>query len=333
MRNSAKVIMLAAALTLAACSNDSDDDKNQGETAENPEANTEVAAEADAAPQAVPDTGIADNKADLAYLEANKVKDGVITTTSGLQYKILETGTGATPSADGFVTIHYAGRLIDGSEFDSSYKRGEPATFPAGRSIKGFSEALLLMQVGDKWEITIPSELGYGERGGGDVIPPNATLIFDVELLAIKSEEEARAEQQAMFEKAKAAFIDVQAAFLVENATKEGVGTTASGLQYKMLTAGSGKKPGPTSQVTVHYEGKLISGKIFDSSYQRGETIQFGLDQVISGWTEGLQLMQEGAKYELYIPYTLGYGERGSGQNIPPFATLIFTVELISVDS
>ncbi|KXB35981.1 putative peptidyl-prolyl cis-trans isomerase, FKBP-type [Bacteroidales bacterium KA00344] len=119
--------------------------------------------------------------------------------------------------------------------------------------------------------------------------------------------------------------------FLAENGKKEGVVTLPSGLQYEVLKEGNGKKPTATDEVECHYEGKLIDGKIFDSSYQRGETATFGLNQVIAGWTEGLQLMQEGAKYRFYIPYTLGYGERGAGQSIPPYATLIFDVELIKV--
>ena len=119
--------------------------------------------------------------------------------------------------------------------------------------------------------------------------------------------------------------------FLAENGKKEGVVTLPSGLQYEVLKEGNGKKPTATDQVECHYEGKLINGQVFDSSYSLGETATFGLNQVIAGWTEGLQLMQEGAKYRFYIPYTLGYGERGAGQSIPPYATLIFDVELIEV--
>ena len=119
--------------------------------------------------------------------------------------------------------------------------------------------------------------------------------------------------------------------FLAENGKKEGVVTLPSGLQYEVLKEGNGKKPTATDQVECHYEGKLINGQVFDSSYSRGETATFGLNQVIAGWTEGLQLMQEGAKYRFYIPYILGYGERGAGQSIPPYATLIFDVELIEV--
>jgi FKBP-type peptidyl-prolyl cis-trans isomerase FkpA len=119
--------------------------------------------------------------------------------------------------------------------------------------------------------------------------------------------------------------------FLVDNAKKEGVLTTASGLQYKVLEAGSGAKPKASDTVNVHYSGKLINGKKFDSSYDRGEPISFPLNGVIAGWTEGLQLMPVGAKYELVIPAELGYGSRGAGGVIPPDATLIFEVELLGI--
>lgn len=119
--------------------------------------------------------------------------------------------------------------------------------------------------------------------------------------------------------------------YLIENAKKEGIITTASGLQYKVLKEGTGKQPKATDKVRCHYEGFLIDGTVFDSSVQRGEPAVFPLDGVIVGWTEGLQLMREGGKYRFFIPYKLGYGESGAGQSIPPFATLVFDVELIEV--
>jgi FKBP-type peptidyl-prolyl cis-trans isomerase FklB len=124
-----------------------------------------------------------------AFLAANKTKDGVVTLPSGLQYKILTPGTGAKPAAGDSVVCNYRGTLIDGKEFDSSYKRGQPATFPVAGVIKGWTEALQLMPVGSKWQLFVPSELGYGERGTGADIGPNATLIFEVELVSIQSKD------------------------------------------------------------------------------------------------------------------------------------------------
>ena len=119
--------------------------------------------------------------------------------------------------------------------------------------------------------------------------------------------------------------------YLAENAKKEGVVTLPSGLQYQVLREGNGKKPSARDSVKCHYEGFLIDGTVFDSSVERGEPAVFGLQQVIAGWTEGLQLMQEGAKYRFFIPYRLAYGEGGAGASIPPYAALIFDVELIQV--
>ncbi|MBO5644921.1 MAG: FKBP-type peptidyl-prolyl cis-trans isomerase [Lentisphaeria bacterium] len=121
------------------------------------------------------------------------------------------------------------------------------------------------------------------------------------------------------------------AEFLAENAKKEGVKVTASGLQYRVITEGSGAKPSASSKVKVHYTGKLTDGTVFDSSVQRGEPIDFALNQVIPGWTEGVQLMTPGSKYEFVIPSDLAYGDRGAGNAIPPGATLVFEVELLAV--
>ena len=120
-----------------------------------------------------------------AYLAANKAKDGVVTLPSGLQYKILTAGTGPKPSATDSVVCNYRGTLIDGKEFDSSYKRGQPATFPVSGVIKGWTEALQLMPVGSKWQLVVPADLAYGDRGAGQEIGPGSTLVFEVELISI----------------------------------------------------------------------------------------------------------------------------------------------------
>ena len=121
-----------------------------------------------------------------AFLAANKGKEGVVTLPSGLQYKILTKGSGPKPAASDTVVCNYRGTLVNGKEFDSSYKRGQPATFPVGGVIKGWTEALQLMPVGSKWQLFVPADLAYGDRGAGPDIGPGATLIFDVELISIQ---------------------------------------------------------------------------------------------------------------------------------------------------
>lgn len=120
--------------------------------------------------------------------------------------------------------------------------------------------------------------------------------------------------------------------FMETNKNNPGIQTTASGLQYQIITAGNGAKPKETDSVLVHYKGTLLNGKQFDSSYDRGEPITLTLDRVIPGWTEGMQLMTTGSKYKFFIPYQLAYGERGAGQDIPPYSTLIFEIELLKVN-
>ena len=166
-----------------------------------------------------------------------------------------------------------------------------------------------------------------------DVITGGKLKMKDAEAQQIVQQffaEQEAIQQAANAEKGKAAKTEGEQ-FLAENAKKEGVKTTASGLQYQVLREGNGKQPKATDQVECHYEGTLIDGTKFDSSYDRGQTATFPLNQVIAGWTEGLQLMHEGAKYRFFIPYQLAYGERGAGASIPPYAALIFDVELVAV--
>jgi FKBP-type peptidyl-prolyl cis-trans isomerase FklB len=166
-----------------------------------------------------------------------------------------------------------------------------------------------------------------------DVINGNELKVSNREAQTIvqdyfaKQEEKIKAQRS---ENGKAAKAEGEK-YLAENAKKEGVITLPSGLQYQVLKEGNGKKPSAKDSVKCHYEGFLLDGSVFDSSVQRGEPAVFGLQQVIAGWTEGLQLMQEGAKYRFFIPYNLAYGEGGAGQAIPPYAALIFDVELLQV--
>ncbi|MGE0706580.1 MAG: FKBP-type peptidyl-prolyl cis-trans isomerase [Planctomycetota bacterium] len=184
-------------------------------------------------------------------------------------------------------------------------------------------------------------------RGFADAIRGASTMsdeqredaLFDLQSVMIKKEVPAGQQEQelrrakAEYDKRVAARKDKQVGidFLTANEKKEGVKKTASGLQYKVLKEGEGPQPKPTDTVTVHYTGKLIDGKVFDSSVQRGQPTSFPLNRVIPGWTEGLQLMKVGAKYELYVPYQLAYGPEGRPPTIPAYATLVFEVELLKI--
>lgn len=245
--------------------------------------------------------------------DAQAAEGEILTTDSGLQYVEIQKGDGPAPQAGEVVSVHYRGTLEDGTEFDNSYSRGEPIAFPLGTGhvIAGWDEGIALMNVGGKAKLIIPPELGYGERGAGGVIPPNATLIFEVELVEILPG-------------------------APEAPTKVDEGdyvTTASGLKYYDFEIGDGPTPKTEQQVVVHYTGWLEDGTKFDSSLDRGSPFSFvlGMGRVIPGWDEGLSTMKVGGKRQLVIPPELGYGDKGAGGVIPPNATLIFEVELLAV--
>lgn len=162
-----------------------------------------------------------------------------------------------------------------------------------------------------------------------DVINKRPPVISNTEANSILAR--FQEEQEAKQAQAGLKFKQEGEEFLQRNAKAEGVKVTASGLQYKVLETGLGKHPTAADRVRCHYEGRLIDGTVFDSSYKRGEPTVFPLNGVISGWTEGLQLMGEGAKFRFFIPYQLAYGERGAGASIPPYAALVFDVELLAV--
>ncbi len=176
----------------------------------------------------------------------------------------------------------------------------------------------------------IGSQISEDENLNSDTILKAITTVFEGKGEAPDQEQFAEATQLVQADATK----ELRAAgetFLEENKSKDGITTTDSGLQYRVIEAGEGKFPKPSEQVTVHYTGKLVDGTVFDSSISRGEPTQFGVTQVIPGWVEGLQLMKPGAKYEFFIPQDLAYGEQGSQGSIPPFSALIFEVELIKI--
>ncbi len=268
-------------------------------------------------------------------------------TGSGLKYRYVRSGdsAGETVSESDLVCVHYRGALQDGTEFDSSYERGEPTILPVDQLIPGWREGLQLMRPGDELELVVPPGLGYGEAGVPPRIGPNATLIFDVELLNTFNPETLAGPLPDWTNCADDAFPDytqrkadalAQAEqFLAQNASRDGVITTESGLQYQITESGPEEGPMPelTDFVCVHYRGALPNGTEFDSSYQRGSAITFGVENVIPGWTEALQLMRPGDVWQLTVPPELGYGEFGSGELIGPNAVLQFDVELFDVRS
>ncbi len=229
------------------------------------------------------------------------------TTASGLASKVLQAGTGeGHPAAKDKVTVHYTGWTTDGKMFDSSAKRGQPATFPLNHVIAGWTEGLQLMVVGEKRRFWIPEALAYQGQPGR----PAGMLVFDVELLSM----EAAPEPPAVPE-------DVAAA-------PAGTSKTSSGLAWRVLQAGKGKvHPKETSRVEVHYSGWTTDGQMFDSSVTRGQPAVFPLNRVIPGWTEGLQLMVEGEKTRFWIPGNLAY----DGQPGRPQGVLVFDVELLKI--
>jgi peptidylprolyl isomerase len=235
------------------------------------------------------------------------------TTDSGLQYVIETAGSGATPEAGDIVQVHYQGKLADGTIFDSSYERGEPIAFPLGQGlvIPGWDEGISLLSVGSKAKLIVPPELAYGEFGTVGVIPPNATLYFDVELVDILpgSPESPVAVADSDYT------------------------TTDSGLKYYELATGDGATPEPGQLVAIHYTGWLEDGTKVDSSLDWGQPFIFPLGEqaVIPGWDEGVSTMKIGGRRQLVVPPELAFGEEGIDGLIPPNSTLIFEVELVDI--
>ncbi len=253
----------------------------------------------------------ADEAADSAAAESGQG----VTTASGLQYIEETAGAGREAEPGTRVSVHYTGMLDDGTVFDSSYDRGDPISFVLGigQVIPGWDEGIDLMAAGGKGRLIIPPELAYGSAGAGGVIPPDATLTFDVELVDVQDGPPGSPEAPQ----------EIAADQFTE---------TESGLRYHDIVEGEGDPAQAGDVVQVHYTGWLEEdGFKFDSSLDRGDpfVFQLGGGQVIAGWDEGVAGMKPGGQRQLIIPAELGYGERGAGNIIPPGATLIFEVEYL----
>lgn len=258
-----------------------------------------------------PDFDEYDNTADLEFLEENAQRDDVTVTDSGLQYRVIEEGDGILPTAESVAVFDFIGRFVDGEVFNDTFDSEDLVIAPLNGLPPGLAEGLQLSPIGSRYEFVLPPELGYGNNPPAG-IPRGAVLIFELELLHSSN-------------------YDPQ--FLEENAQRDDVTVTESGLQYRVIEEGSGASPEADSNVSVEYTGSFIYGDTFDTSRDREEPASFPIDGVISGFAEGLQLMQEGDRYEFFIPANLAYGSNPP-QNSPiyPDAALIFDVELISVN-
>lgn len=270
------------------------------------EPRTQASAEADA-PASTPRTIPAPS--DVAAAPADAAR-----TASGLASKVLQAGTGKDhPGPEDEVKVHYSGWTIRGKMFDSSVVRGAPISLGVNQVITGWSEGLQLMVVGEKRRFWIPADLAYGDHPRGEA--PAGALTFDVELLDLTPAPKPPPTPK-----------DVKAP--PKDAKRK-----PSGLAYRVLTKGPGKGPSPkaTNKVTVHYTGWTIDGQVVDSSVMRGEPASLGVDQVIKGWTEGLQLMKVGDSYRFWIPGNLAYGNRPTRPGVPA-GMLVFDVELLGID-
>lgn len=257
------------------------------------------------------------------YIPWDPDAKGVQTTQTGLQYIIVREGpkTGARPKIDDKVRVMYDGRLTDGTQFDSSYERGQPAEFGVAQVIPGWTEGLQLMSEGDEFIFFIPSRIAYGDhpRPGG-LIKPGDDLIFRVELMNIVEPKFADAEAWAKY--------------TPWNSEHEDIQSTDSGLEYVVLAEGEADavSPEPHDVVVVYYEGRFAeTGEVFDSAYQRGEPAMFQANGVIPGWVEALSMMKAGDRWLVHIPSALAYGPRGYAPIIPPNSDLEFEVELVDV--
>jgi FKBP-type peptidyl-prolyl cis-trans isomerase len=259
---------------------------------------------------------------------------------NGIYYIEKVKGKGKSPLKDDYATVHFVVYKLDGEKLFSTYEsNNEPLDFQIGGRFEnpGFQKAVEKMATGGKCEALVPSAMAFGAQGAGQIVPPFTPLFYEIELTGIMSKEQFDKKQADIEAKkqAEAAMKEQQESIDLQKYLKDnniqGV-TKPSGLIYVETLAGTGKSPVSGKNVKVHYTGKLLDGTTFDSSVGK-EPLEFpiGQGQVIPGWDEGISLMKEGGKATLIIPSKLGYGSRGAGGVIPPFASLVFDVELVEV--
>ena len=273
------------------------------------------------------------------YLTTNKIN--AQRTETGLYYIVTKEGNGRTPQQGDNLEVHYTGSLLNGEKFDSSLDRNQtlPFVHKAGQMIKGFDEGMAFVKQGGKITLFLPSGLAYGDQSPSPKIPANSILKFEVELVAVKTQEEAqkaaeaaRLKQDEDAKKQKVTDDNLIKKHLAEKGIKNAQ-RTASGLYYQIIEAGTGAAPKQGDNVEVHYTGTLLNGTKFDSSRDRGQTLPFAYQsgQMIQGFDEGVGFIKQGGKIKLFIPSHIGYGANSPSPSIPANAVLCFDVELVKV--
>jgi FKBP-type peptidyl-prolyl cis-trans isomerase len=280
-----------------------------------------------------------------AYIAKNNVTTAP--TASGIYLIAQNPGAGRSIAQTDFVEMNLTVSSIDGKKIFSTLDKNRPITFEYGKPFdtKGFDEAIGMMKKGSKATVIVPSAMGFGEQGkkdmqGADIIAPYSPVVYDIEILDLrtKSENEKAMKVKEANEKKAAAVAMSQEPILIQQYIKDNKITAkpnGSGIYYIEKVKGKGPKAVAGKKVKVHYTGKLLNGKVFDSSLDKKPStpLEFtiGKGEVIPGWDEGISMMSAGGKATLVIPSKLGYGERGAGNDIPPFSPLVFDVELISI--
>ncbi|HQU70970.1 MAG: FKBP-type peptidyl-prolyl cis-trans isomerase [Calditrichaeota bacterium] len=260
----------------------------------------------------------------------------------GIFYTVEREGDGPLPQKTEHVVVHYTGKFLDGKVFDSSIPRDHPFIFQVGEGqvIPGWEKGIPLFRAGSKGTLYIPPALAYGKQGAGDVIPPDTPLAFEIEVLGVIPDatyqemlKEAQQEAEAQAAEGKAR-LETDMEIIAGYAKKEGlqVQITESGLSYAVEAQGGGPRASAGQEVKVHYKGTFLDGTVFDSSFERGQPIQFplGMGRVIRGWDEGIALFNQGGKGTLLIPSYLAYGPRDQGP-IPANSVLRFDIEVVEV--